>query len=68
MIFQTFRLKQEYTAQLKDANAVSKMMPFISKILGVGAGQIIQPFDLSLWDINEYEIDGLYKFIYLFLI
>ncbi|KAG2223860.1 hypothetical protein INT45_012733, partial [Circinella minor] len=54
----TFRLKQEYTAQLKDANAVSKMMPFISKILGVGAGQIIQPFDLSLWDINEYEIDG----------
>ncbi|KAI9263195.1 hypothetical protein BDA99DRAFT_559751 [Phascolomyces articulosus] len=54
----TFRLKQEYTAQLKDANAVSKMIPFISKILGVGADQMIQPFDLSLWDINEYEVDG----------
>ncbi|KAI9491003.1 hypothetical protein BDB00DRAFT_940644 [Zychaea mexicana] len=54
----TFRLKQEYTAQLKDAAAVAKLMPFVFKILGVGVGPKIQPFDLSLWEIDEYEVDG----------
>ncbi|KAI8147972.1 hypothetical protein BJV82DRAFT_594115 [Fennellomyces sp. T-0311] len=54
----TFRLKQEYTAQLKDADAVSQLMPFISKILGVGVGHTIQPFDLTPWDIDSYEPDG----------
>ena len=43
------------------------MIPFISKILGVGAGQAVQPFDISLWDINEYEVDGLYKFMSLLI-
>ncbi|KAG0184295.1 hypothetical protein DFQ28_011431, partial [Apophysomyces sp. BC1034] len=54
----TFRLKQEYTAQLKDTEVVSKMLPVLFKILGVGAGQEAHPFDLAPWGIDEYEVDG----------
>ncbi|KAF7727113.1 hypothetical protein EC973_007974 [Apophysomyces ossiformis] len=55
---QTFRLKQEYTTQLKDMELVSTMLPVLFKILGVGAGQEAHPFDLTPWGIDEYEIDG----------
>ncbi|CAO3634154.1 unnamed protein product [Cunninghamella blakesleeana] len=54
----TFKLKQEYTSQLKEADAVDKLMTFIFKILNVGAGQGTIPFDLTLWDCSTYDLDG----------
>ncbi|KAI8878807.1 hypothetical protein K501DRAFT_227764 [Backusella circina FSU 941] len=51
----TFKLKQEYTSQLKDKEAISFLMPFLCKILSIGQGQS-KPFDLSPWGIDEYEI------------
>ncbi|KAI9307130.1 hypothetical protein BJ944DRAFT_247631 [Cunninghamella echinulata] len=54
----TFKLKQEYTSQLKEADALDKLMVFIFKILNVGAGQGTQSFDLTLWDCSTYDLDG----------
>lgn len=34
-------------------------MPFLSKILGVGAGQSIETFDLAPWDVAFYDIEGM---------
>ncbi|KAI8637415.1 hypothetical protein BD408DRAFT_424529 [Parasitella parasitica] len=54
----TFKLKQEYTAQLKDQEAVSHLMPIICKILSVGQQQASKAFDLTPWSIVEYDTDG----------
>ncbi|ORY91172.1 hypothetical protein BCR43DRAFT_446828 [Syncephalastrum racemosum] len=54
----TFRLKQEYTSQLKEAELISHLIPFLSQILGVGAGQYAQPFDLTPWDFEMYDLEG----------
>lgn len=55
---QTFRLKQEYTSQLKEADAVSVLLPFLSHLLGVGVNQSVSPFDLALWDVEYYDTEG----------
>ncbi|KAL7316263.1 hypothetical protein PS15m_005384 [Mucor circinelloides] len=54
----TFKLKQEYTAQLKDQEAVSHLMPILCKILSVGQQQGSKSFDLAPWSIVEYDTDG----------
>ncbi|KAI8075925.1 uncharacterized protein B0P05DRAFT_579996 [Gilbertella persicaria] len=54
----TFKLKQEYTAQLKEKEAVSHLMAVLCKILSVGQQQGSKPFDLSPWSVIEYDIDG----------
>ncbi|KAI9346637.1 hypothetical protein BD770DRAFT_475389 [Pilaira anomala] len=55
----TFKLKQEYTKQLKEQEAVSQLMPVLCKILSVGQGhQGSKPFDLTPWSILEYDTDG----------
>ncbi|KAI7889142.1 uncharacterized protein EV154DRAFT_515547 [Mucor mucedo] len=55
----TFKLKQEYTAQLKEREAVSHLMPVLCKVLSVGQGhQGSKPFDLTPWSIVEYDTEG----------
>ncbi|KAI8061201.1 hypothetical protein BDF21DRAFT_369504 [Thamnidium elegans] len=55
----TFKLKQEYTRQLKEQEAVSHLMPVLCKVLSVGQGhQGSKPFDLSPWSIVEYDTEG----------
>ncbi|KAI7886425.1 hypothetical protein K492DRAFT_140487 [Lichtheimia hyalospora FSU 10163] len=54
----TFRLKQEYTSQLKEKDAVAALLPFLSTLLGVGVGQDIHAFDLMPWNIEDYDMDG----------
>lgn len=51
-------MKQEYTAQLKDQEAVSHLMPILCKILSVGQQQGSKSFDLAPWSIVEYDTDG----------
>ncbi|KAI9471976.1 MAG: hypothetical protein EXX96DRAFT_622161 [Benjaminiella poitrasii] len=54
----TFRLKQEYTAQLKEHEAVSHLMPTLCRILSVGQQGHTTPFDLTPWTITEYDTEG----------
>ncbi|KAL0097906.1 hypothetical protein J3Q64DRAFT_1694309 [Phycomyces blakesleeanus] len=54
----TFKLKQEYTSQLKDADLISTLLPVLFKILGTGYTQDIKPFDLAPWDIDSYDLEG----------
>ncbi|KAI8365943.1 uncharacterized protein BYT42DRAFT_600693 [Radiomyces spectabilis] len=54
----TFKLKQEYTEQLKESNVVDPLLRNLFRILGVGAGQEAVPFDLHPWDITTYDIEG----------
>ncbi|CEP18758.1 hypothetical protein [Parasitella parasitica] len=54
----TFKLKQEYTAQLKDQEAVSHLMPVLCKVLSIGQQQGSKPFDLAPWSIVEYDPSG----------
>ncbi|KAI8329266.1 hypothetical protein EDC96DRAFT_452486 [Choanephora cucurbitarum] len=54
----TFKLKQGYTAELKEKEAVSYLMPVLCKILNVGQQQSKKPFDLTPWSITEYIVDG----------
>ncbi|KAI9310568.1 hypothetical protein BX666DRAFT_2004897 [Dichotomocladium elegans] len=55
----TFRLKQEYTTQLKEHEAVTVLLPFLSTLLGIGVGGAdSQAFSLSLWCIESYDCDG----------
>ncbi|KAI8980517.1 hypothetical protein BDB01DRAFT_836734 [Pilobolus umbonatus] len=53
----TFKLKQEYTLQLKEKEAISHLMPFLFKVLGLG-NQQSKSFDLSPWAYEEYEMDS----------
>ncbi|KAI8988239.1 hypothetical protein BDF20DRAFT_813891 [Mycotypha africana] len=56
----TFKLKQEYTNQLKEKEAVSHLMPLLCKILNVGinSSNTKKAFDLSLWSVSEYDVEG----------
>ncbi|KAI8382988.1 hypothetical protein BD560DRAFT_385726 [Blakeslea trispora] len=54
----TFKLKQEYTAQLKEKEAVSCLMTALCRILSIGQQQSKKPFDLTPWSITEYIVDG----------
>ncbi|KAI9028280.1 hypothetical protein CLU79DRAFT_832688 [Phycomyces nitens] len=54
----TFKLKQEYTTQLKDGDLISLLLPVLFNILGAGYTQDVKPFDLAPWDIDSYELEG----------
>lgn len=52
-------MKQEYTSQLKEKEAVSFLVPLLCRILSVGQqAMTTKSFDLSPWSILEYDIDG----------
>ncbi|KAI8085215.1 uncharacterized protein BX664DRAFT_338835 [Halteromyces radiatus] len=52
----TFKLKQQYTAELKDAEALDKLIPFLFKFLNPVTGQ--PAFDLTPWDFSIYDLEG----------
>ncbi|KAI8341835.1 hypothetical protein BC941DRAFT_466733 [Chlamydoabsidia padenii] len=54
----TFKLKQVYTSELKHADALDRLVPFLFKILNVGTGHGASPFDLTPWDCSIYELEG----------
>ncbi|KAG1420549.1 hypothetical protein G6F59_007162 [Rhizopus arrhizus] len=54
----TFKLKQEYTAELKEKEAFACLMPVLCAILNVGQRGVNKPFDLTNWNITEYDTEG----------
>ncbi|KAI9274250.1 hypothetical protein BY458DRAFT_555169 [Sporodiniella umbellata] len=54
----TFKLKQEYTAELKEKEAFGCLMPVLCSILNVGQRGAQKPFDLTHWNIMEYDYQG----------
>lgn len=44
--------------QLNENSATDKLMNFIFKILGVGFDHTVEPFDLSKWEVNTFDILG----------
>ncbi|KAI7906774.1 uncharacterized protein BX663DRAFT_534810 [Cokeromyces recurvatus] len=55
----TFKLKQEYTRQLKEQEAVSYLMPTLCKILHVGQNSTELSFDITPWSIIDYDTEGI---------
>lgn len=52
-------MKQEYTAQLKEREAVSHLMSVLCKLLSVGqSNSNTKMFDLAPWSIVDYDTDG----------
>jgi hypothetical protein len=51
-------LKQEYTAELKEKEAFACLMPVLCAILNVGQRGVNKPFDLTNWNITEYDTEG----------
>ncbi|ORE16950.1 hypothetical protein BCV71DRAFT_265228 [Rhizopus microsporus] len=54
----TFKLKQEYTNELKEKESVAHLMPVLCAILNVGQTSGSKPFNLSPWDVTEYDVEG----------
>lgn len=54
----TFKLKQEYTSELKEKEAFGQLMPLLCAILNVGQRGAQKPFDLTHWNITEYDCQG----------
>ncbi|KAI8064173.1 hypothetical protein BC940DRAFT_306342 [Gongronella butleri] len=54
----TFKLKQQFTDQLKRVEAVDTLMPALCHILHIGSSQGHAFFDLSLWDTSIYDLQG----------
>lgn len=46
---------------------MAALLPFLSTLLGVGVGQDIQSFDLMPWDIEYYDMDGMYSELMLYM-
>ena len=46
---------------------MAALLPFLSTLLGVGVGQDIHAFDLMQWDIEDYDMDGVYSDLVLWI-
>lgn len=44
--------------QLNENAATESLLSFIFKLLGVGFAQTIEPFDLSKWEVDSFDILG----------
>lgn len=51
-------MKQEYTSELKEKEAFGQLMPLLCAILNVGQRGAQKPFDLTHWNITEYDCQG----------
>lgn len=52
-------MKQEYTVQLKEREAISHLMSVLCKILNIGQNNSsTKMFDLAPWSIVDYDTDG----------
>ncbi|GAB5591582.1 hypothetical protein Unana1_06482 [Umbelopsis nana] len=54
----TFKLKSNYVHQLNENAATDNLLDFTFKLLGVGFDQSIEPFDLSKWEVDTFDILG----------
>ncbi|RUP46969.1 hypothetical protein BC936DRAFT_146314 [Jimgerdemannia flammicorona] len=52
----TFKLKEHYVAQVKEANSIAVLLPFLFQILGLG--HAATPFDLSKWEITQLDVQS----------
>lgn len=44
--------------QLKENDAIDELLDFVFQLLGVGFDQTVQPFDLTKWEVDTFDILG----------